>query len=460
MRVLAAVDASAGDAVRAALIGAGAFGRALIHQAQRVPGLTLSVVCDVDPAAAHASCLRAGVPEARLTRCADRSALLRALESDRLAVVGDSALVMDLPVDVVVEATGDPEAGAANALAAIAHGKHVAMVTKEADSVVGPALHRRAAAAGRVYMPVDGDQPGLLMGLVAWARALGFEIVCAGKSSEYDFVFDADAERVRWRDREVHAPGFRSLWRIAQGSVEQTVARRAAALHALPQRTVPDLCEMGIVANATGLGPDVPAFHLPLLRTVEVPDVLCPAADGGLLTDTGVVDVFNAIRRPDEVSFAGGVFVIVACSDRDTWAMLAEKGMPVSANGRYAMLYNPQHLLGLEAPLSILGACRTAPAALAPRQRYDLVARARRTLRAGERLTVTDAHHHEVADLEPLLLDAAPARGANPVPYYLGVGHRLLTDVPAGALVPCQALSLPDDSVLRRLRSEQDRALA
>ena len=47
-----------------------------------------------------------------------------------------------------------------------------------------------AAARGKIVTPVDGDQPSLLIALVSWAEVLGFDIVSAGKSSEYDFVYD------------------------------------------------------------------------------------------------------------------------------------------------------------------------------------------------------------------------------------------------------------------------------
>jgi predicted homoserine dehydrogenase-like protein len=114
-------------------------------------------------------------------------------------VVPDGGLLAELPLDVVVEATGDPEVGAANAVAAIDAGKHLVMVTKEADSVIGPLLARRAAAAGRIVTPVDGDQPSLTIGLKSWAELLGLKVVAAGKASEYDFVWDPRAQPSRRR---------------------------------------------------------------------------------------------------------------------------------------------------------------------------------------------------------------------------------------------------------------------
>lgn len=61
-----------------------------------------------------------------------------------------------------------------------------------------------------------------------------------------------------------------------------------------------DLCEMEIVANATGLKPDIPSFHAPVARLVEVPNFFCPSKMGGLLSGEGKLDIFNCLRRGDE----------------------------------------------------------------------------------------------------------------------------------------------------------------
>src|SRR5690606_6728818 len=69
----------------------------------------------------------------------------------------------------------------------------VVIATKAAEIVVGPELAARAAERGAVHSPVDGDQPSLPIGLVGWARMLGLPVICAGKASESDFVWDPQA---------------------------------------------------------------------------------------------------------------------------------------------------------------------------------------------------------------------------------------------------------------------------
>jgi predicted homoserine dehydrogenase-like protein len=442
---------------RAGLIGAGQFGHSFVFQGVRNAYLDVPVVCDRDPERVIAAFRAAGVPREEIARAERLVDAQRALERGQRVVLEDAALVAELPLDIVVEATGDPASAAANALRALDHGRHVAMVSKEADCTVGPALARRAAARGLVYTPVDGDQPSLLIGLLAWTRVVGLEIVAAGKSCEYDFVFDPRRRVVTSNGIEAPAPRLAECWTL-DGAADALAAARAHAVPGLARQTVPDLAELAVVANATGLKPDVPPLHAPILRTIEVPSVLCPRADGGLLARAPALDVFCCLRAPDDPSFAGGVFVVVRCADEASWTVLRDKGHPLARNGRHALLYNPQHLLGIEAVVSVLAACaaKVSSGGAAPRPVCDVAARARAPLAAGTRLVLGE--RHALADVAPLMLDAAPARGANPVPYYLAAGATLARDVPAGAILSCDDVVAPAGSIPWSLRREQDAA--
>ena len=202
----------------------------------------------------------------------------------------------------------------------------VAMVTKECDSVVGPILQHRAQQAGVVCTVVDGDQPSLTMGLVEWAQRLGLNIECAGKASEYDFVLDQTTETVTANARSQHLPGINQLWCSDAQSVEQIALQRAELMATWPHRTTPDLCELCLMANATGFQPATPELHAPIARTLELPNLFRRKAAGGLLRSNESLDIFNCFRRSDEISFAGGVFVIVECDDPATWQVLQGKG--------------------------------------------------------------------------------------------------------------------------------------
>ncbi len=257
--------------------------------------------------------------------CESAEQAAEAFTAGEIALCASVADLLTLPLDIVVEATGVAEAGARHALAAIEAGIGVTMVTKEAECVVGPILAARARDAGVAYTLVDGDQPALLVGLVSWARALGLPVICAGKSSEYDYVYDPATHQVTWTSERVEAPDIGNVWRLGADRAE-TARARSAALGALPQRTVPDFCEMALVANATGLMPDRPDFHAPFTRSAELPELYIPSTDGGLLSASGRIDVFNCLRRPDEASFAGGVFMVVAWADARSGALFRGKG--------------------------------------------------------------------------------------------------------------------------------------
>ncbi len=417
------------DPVAVVLAGAGAFGRSLLARARALPWLRFVAVVEPDPAAAETA---------------------RALLSDPSIPVIPSVEGLDREADVFVEATGDAEAAAGHALAALALGQHLVLVSKELDVMVGPELAARFAERGLVCTPVDGDQPSLLLQLVYWARTLGLEVLCAGKASEYDFVMD-HGPVLNWRDRRVDGAALAAS--LAAGRALPAVNRlssrhRAVAAAGLPRRTVADLCEMGVVANFAGLTPDRPDFHAPLAHPTELADLFQPASAGGLLGGSGRIDVFNALRRADEMSFAGGVFVTVATDDEATWSLLAEKGHVVSAGGGAALIANPRHLLGVEAPMNILRAARDGIGAIpgSPLPRVALVGLAVRDLAAGDTLEITDAHHHEIGALRGVLVPASEARDS--LPYYACVRRRLARPVPAG-----QALRAADfdDEPPRRL---------
>jgi predicted homoserine dehydrogenase-like protein len=438
--------------IRFALTGAkGGFSRTLLGQVPAIPWLEATVLCDLDPEGVLALLRELRLPSGAAVICEDAEAARSAAAAGRIAVVRDHALLAEVPHDIVVEATGQPETGARIALNAIERGAHVAMVSKEVDSVAGPHLNRLAADRGLVYTTADGDQPANLIGLVTWARLLGLEVVAAGKSSEYDFVFDPATGRVTWTDRQCDAPGLADLWSLGE-DVAATLSRRSEVLAALPQSATPDYCEMNVVANSTGLIPSRDALNYPLCRITELADIFVPRENGGLLDRTGVVDVFNLLRRPDEVSFGGGVFVIVRCIDAATWELLRGKGHVVSRDGRHACIFLPYHLMGVETPLSLLSAVLHGRASGSDTQRVHavMVARADRDFRAGEVLHM-GGHHHVMEDCTALLLPVKEAAGL--APFYLAANKPLRADVPCGSLITEEAVDL-DGSLLQALRRD------
>lgn len=439
--------------VRAGLVGAGEFGASFVAQTRRMAHFDTVVICDRDAARARQALRLAGYDDEASQICDSAQAAKKALELGKIAIVLDSSLMMDLPIDVVVEATGDPEGAAATCLAAITHGKHSVMVTKEAEIVAGSILAQKAAQHDVIHTPVDGDQPSLLIGLIGWAQLLGLPIVAAGKASESDFVWNPDARTISAWGQTVSAPQYEQIFNPS-GDLVSILSDRADLPFALT--TVPDLCEMGIVSNHTGLMPDRPPLHAPIARTIELPHLFRPQAEGGLLTKSGRVDMFNCLRRPDELSFAGGVFVVVEAPDLATGRLFAQKGIPTSPDGRYVLIHNPVHLLGAEAPLSALSAasfgCSTGTDDVQPR--VDLVAEADRDLQVGEILTM--GARHVIGGLTHRLMPAQAIGSGQPLPYYLADGMRVLRPVKKGTILTCDDVTEREGSILFLLRREQD----
>lgn len=450
------LDSSTSDPVHICVIGAGGFGRSFILQGQRIPALDIRIAVDIDAEAAARAFIEAGIDEGNIRICRSPAQARRAWRAEQWIATDRLENVLELPLHVVVEATGHPEAGACHAIQAIEAGCHLALVSKEVDSVIGPGLARMARDRGCLVTPVDGDQPSLLIGLVSWAETLGLDIIGAGKASEYDFIFDEGASTLTSNGRTIGVPGFDALWHLRGDPVMRT-AQRAEQARALPQRAVPDLCELALVANATDFDPDIPALHCPIARISEVAELFRERALGGLFSGSRRLDVFHCLRRPDEFSLAGGVFVTVQCHDRESWQMLAEKGHLVSRDGRTATLVLPRHLLGLEAATSLLEVTRRGipSGALQPLPRFDLIAVAERDLPAGTELTA-HGHHHSIDDVGALLLPGTRLSGDSALPYYLAANRQLSRAVRAGEPIRVDDIILDESAMLWRLRLQQD----
>ena len=296
--------------VRAGIIGTGHYATATVTQSADMPRLEVQVVSDIDLASCRLAFTRAGFSDDDIVECDSRSAALQAIERGQRVILSDPLLMMDLPLDVIAEATGNAEAGAVHASEAIRNGNHVAMINKEADVTVGPILKHHADRAGVVYTAVDGDQHGLLMGLVSWARELGLEVLCGGKFRDTGLIFDQATGTLFGRGSSLPLPekDLRLFQPISPDQVIRVASGRLAAMGKLGEIAHYDYEELTIAANGAGLAPDIERLHHPALRMVEIPQVLCPVEDGGILADRGAIDMVSNLRHADE---AGGA---AACS--------------------------------------------------------------------------------------------------------------------------------------------------
>ena len=171
MNLYAKLQERKDNPLRIGLIGAGKFAAMYLAQVPKTPGIRLVGIADLAPDNARANLARVGWEPELIQRTP--------ISEDW------RKLVANPEIDIVIEATGNPIAAVEHALAAFEHGKHVVMVTVEADAFCGPLLARKAAAAGVVYSLAYGDQPALICDLVDWARAAGFPVVAAGRGHKW-----------------------------------------------------------------------------------------------------------------------------------------------------------------------------------------------------------------------------------------------------------------------------------
>jgi len=428
------------------LIGAnGGFGYTFLAQLPLMrSSLDLRVVCDLDITKSEQFLISLGYDGDKICPCRNAEDVSRA-PRDGIIVLDDFHLLPLCGIDALVEATGNPEVGAEVSEACLLAGIHVCEVSKESCSVSGAYLFGLAKKNGVVFTLVNGDQPANLIDLLSWVETLGLEVIAAGKSSEYDYVYDLENGTFTYRGKSEVIKEFKDEWDY-QGT--ETLARRSAILSRYPQQAVPDYCEMGLVADATGLVPSCGRFHYPICRVSELADIYIPQEDGGVLEKTGVVDVFNNLRRPDEASFAGGVFVIVRCHDPKVWDIIQEKGHVVGKNGKYACIYLPYHYMGVEAPMTVLLACRLGLSSnVMYRNATCMAGRTRRPFRKGEVLSL-NGQHRVVDDVDVSLVlrkDISP----DVAPYYLFANKKLVADVPAGVLITTDMIELSGSSLFR-----------
>ena len=363
-----------GRPARVGLIGAGKFGSMFLSQAWRTPGIHLVGVSDLSPANAKASMRRVGWPDDR----SQTTSLEEASRSQKTFVTDDTAAMIASPfIDIVIDATGSPGAGIRHVLAACAHRKHVIMVNVEADALAGPLLARRAAEAGIVYSMASGDQPALIAELVDWARCIGLDVVCAGKGTKYLPVYHQSTPDTVWGHY-----GF-SEEQVAGGDFNPQM------FNSFLDGTKSAL-EMAAVANGCDLSPPEDGLAFPACGVDDLPSVLRPVSEGGILPRKGTVEVVSSIERDGRPVFRDlrwGVYAVFEAPTRYVMDCFQQYGLKTDDTGRYAAMYKPYHLIGLELGTSVASiATRGEPTGSTSDWRGDVIAISKRALREGEML--------------------------------------------------------------------------
>ncbi|MEE9375781.1 MAG: Gfo/Idh/MocA family oxidoreductase, partial [Rhizobiaceae bacterium] len=348
-----------GNPIRVCIIGAGEMGTDLVTAIRQMRGVEIASIVDRRLKSAKPAIKIAGYDDDKGVICDSPNAITRAIESKHIPIVQDAhdGLSHGM-VDVVIDATGVPAAGAELGMAALDAGKHLVMMNVEADVTVGAIMQHEASKRGLVYTVGAGDEPSSVMEMYDWVTALGYPVVAAGKGKNNAFNIDAVPDDYR-KEAERRNMNPRMLVEFVDGS-----------------KTMVEMC---CIANATGLTPDTPGMHGPDCSLDELHKVLCPIEDGGILSKKGCVD-FTVGK-----GVAPGVFVIADMSHHRIRERLSDLHL---GEGPYYTFYRPYHLTSLEVPLSAVRAVLygTSDMKPLPRPVAEVCALSKKDLKAGDTL--------------------------------------------------------------------------
>ncbi len=420
---LAALEAT-GKPIRIGLIGSGMMGTDIVTQVLQMRGIVVAAIADINIPAAVAALASAGHDAQAHRIVQTASALEQAIGDRRIAITDNADLVCACAlIDVVVDATGKPAVGAQIGLTAMEHGKHLVMMNVEADVTIGAYLKHEADRLGVVYSLGAGDEPSAAIELINFVSALGYPVIAAGKGKNNPLNVDATPDD------------------YAQEALSKGLNPRMFVEFVDGSKTA---VEMSAIANATGLVPDIAGMHGPAASLKELHQVLCPVADGGLLTRKGVVDY--TVGK----DVAPGVFVVAEMAhprlrERMDYLKLGK--------GPYYTFYRPYHLCSLEVPLTCARAVLYRRADMAPlaRPSAEVSALAKRDLKPGERLDAIGEYTYRA-----WAMDATEARAANAVPCGLLEQARVTALVRKGELLTHANTAVDATSRIVELRRRQD----
>ena len=419
-----AARAETGKPVRIGLVGAGEMGTDIVSRVAHMRGIEIGAISELNQqAAGRAVTIAYGDPDrAMATETTD--SLNAAIEAGRIATTKNVHTLLESGlIDVVVDATGIPSVGAEIGLAAMECGKHLVMMNVEADVTIGAYLRSEAERLGVIYSLGAGDEPSSCMELIEFVSAMGHRIISAGKGKNNPLNFDATPDAYTEEAVRRHM-NPRMLVEFVDGSKT--------------------MVEMAAIANATGLVPDCPGMHGPAATLDQLEKVLCPKADGGVLSRKGVVDY--SIGK----GVAPGVFVIAEMAHPRVRERMHDLKL---GPGPYYTFYRPYHLTSLEVPLSCARAVLYHAADMVPLDvpSAEVCAVAKKDLVPGERLDAIGEYTYRA-----WIMTVADAIRDRAVPCGLLENGKTTKPIRKGELLTYDNCAVDGSARIVALRQRQD----
>lgn len=301
-----------------AVIGAGYVATGVVHSIAQSPGMRPALVVNRTPGRAIDAYAQLGIDPEDVLVSDSIDDLSSAIRSGKPAVTSYSAVIARLPIDVVVEATGALDYGAESILTLLDAGKHVVSFNAECDALLGWLFHQRARANDVIYTIADGDQPGVLFRLQQQVEAMGFEVTASLNCKRHLNVHQNPETGAGYAARDTTSSHMTTAF--GDGTKMQV--------------------EQAVVANATGMIPDVRGMH-------------------GIESNvaTAAIDIPAILSGPGRVDFTlGGDFGAgVGIIGRHPKPALHAKAMSFykMGDGPDYFFFRPYHLVHLEIPLTI-----------------------------------------------------------------------------------------------------------
>jgi len=326
-------------------------------------------------------------------------------------------------VDVIIDATGSPEAGAFIASTAISYKKHIITLNVEADVTIGPYLKKMADEAGVVYTVSAGDEPAALKELYDFADTLGFEVIAAGKGKNNPL------------DRYAN-PATLKEYAESKGSSPNMMTSFVDGTKSM--------IEMACVSNSTGLVPDCRGMHGPKADIKDLVNVFRPKEDGGILSGKGVVDFAIGNLAP-------GVFLVYTTKNK---MVRADLEYLMLGSGPYYLLYRPYHLTSIETPLSVARAYFYDEPTITPDHGLvsEVITLAKKDLKAGEIIDGIGRY-----TVYGLIERYGKAKNENLLPIGISEGCILKKDIEKDKPIEYNDVSLVKNSLLQKFRRSQDK---
>ena len=372
-----------GKSIKIGLAGLGQMGRGLLSQLNDLEGMEVYALADRDIANTEKTLKSIGISrESYFFVPSDKNAIKRtskvagtdlmadiytdqaknnigdALDKKMLIYSDSLSILFSIEeIDIIIDATGNPEAGAYIALNAITSKKHLVTLNVEMDVTIGPFLRNLAKEHGVVYTLSAGDEPPAAKELYDFIDMLGMDIVAAGKGKNNPLNRDANPDSMA---EYAHEKGSNPY--MMTSFVDGTKS----------------MVEMACLSNATGLKPDCRGMHAPTVNIDGLVDVLKLKSEGGILNKTGVVEFVIGDLAP-------GVFLVYTTKNK---ILKDELKYLLLGEGPNYLLYRPYHLTSMETPISVARAYFYGEATMVPSGDLisEVITIAKKDLKAGEKL--------------------------------------------------------------------------